>query len=613
MNESIRERIARIKAEKALALQTLKATQSESQTEPESESISPSLQKALDVITGSTAQKIILNANQAQAVSLAASGQSFCLAGAAGTGKTTSTREIISRLLESNHVKPFSASTKYLAAGAPGIIVTAFTKRATKNAEEAINDPLVTCINFHKLLQYVPTYPEVLNEKGEIIKTVRFEPTFHKLNPLPHISTIIIDESSQFSIPMFDTLWDALSAENKKSIQFIFIGDIQQIPPTMGMSIYGPKLNELPSIELTEVYRQALESPIIRFLTDMRSGHTITRNDWRKYTRNEDGTPNNEMRMGVFPANLDWEEALHQAASFLRQEFESGIYNPYEDMVLVPFNVKFGTVALNKAIAEMLDQKEARTIYQVIVGWARHHYAIGDHVLFNTQDYVITAINPNPKYSGASAAFPSKFIDRDGSVTNRVEFEKEQRVHDIEVLDSSLPLDSLPVITEDQKALMLSEDHKNRNNDPLSLDQFLQVQLAKSINEKTNTASHIITLRSLDDPEEPLLTIDSVGDLMKMILSYAITVHKAQGLQAQRVYFFLHSAHSPMHFRELIYTAASRAKKYLTIICDPKTLARGIEKQRIPGVTLEEKKLYFIERLGSSKEIKEIDDALSAD
>lgn len=610
MNESIKERIARIKAEKALALQTLKATQSESQTEPESESISPSLQKALDVITGSTAKKIILNANQAQAVSLAASGQSFCLAGAAGTGKTTSTREIISRLLESNHVKPFSASTKYLVAGSPGIVVTAFTKRATKNAEEAINDPLVTCINFHKLLQYVPTYPEILNEKGEIIKTIRFEPTFHKLNPLPHISTIIIDESSQFSIPMFETLWNAISSKNQKEIQFIFIGDIQQIPPTMGMSIYGPKLNELPAIELTEVYRQALESPIIRFLTDMRSGHTITRNEWKKYTRNEDGTTNNEMRMGVFPAGLDWEEALHQAASFLRQEFESGIYNPYEDMVLVPFNVKFGTVALNKAIAEMLDQKESRTIHQVIVGWSRHHYAIGDHVLFNTQDYVITAIEPNPKYSGAPAAFPSKFIDRDGAVINRKEYEKEQLVHDIDV---SLNLDQLPLLTEEQKDLMLSEEHESRNNEPLSLDQFLQVQLSKSINEKTNTASHIVTLQSLDDPEEPQIKIDSVGDLMKMILSYAITVHKAQGLQAQRVYFFLHSSHSPMHFRELIYTAASRAKKYLTIICDPKTLSRGIEKQRIPGVTLEEKKRYFIERLGSDKESKEIDNALSAD
>ena len=96
MNESIRERIARIKAEKALALQTLKASVNVNPEAQTSESISPSLQKALDVITGSTAQKIILNANQAQAVSLAASGQSFCLAGAAGTGKTTSTRENIS-------------------------------------------------------------------------------------------------------------------------------------------------------------------------------------------------------------------------------------------------------------------------------------------------------------------------------------------------------------------------------------------------------------------------------------------------------------------------------------------------------------------------------------
>ena len=48
-----------------------------------------------------------------------------------------------------------------------------------------------------------------------------------------------------------------------------------------------------------------------------------------------------------------------------------------------------------------------------------------------------------------------------------------------------------------------------------------------------------------------------------------------------------------MHYRELIYSAASRAQKYLTIITDPSILTKGIEKQRIPGTTLEEKKEYF--------------------
>lgn len=575
MTESIAERIKRIKAEKAKALSTLSSESSSEQETKQQESISPSLQRALEFIVPSSKEEIILNAEQEKAVQWAAEGQSFCLAGAAGTGKTTTTKRIIQVLLEKNYI--FKRSTKYITAGYPSIVVTAFTRRATKNAAEAIDNPKITAVNFHKLLQYEPVYYEL--ETGK--KTVRFEPRYNKLNKLPHIETIIIDESSQFSIPMYETLLEALPIP--EHTQFIFIGDIQQIPPTMGTSIYGPKLIELPSIELTQVYRQALESPIIRFLTDMRSGKELTRNDWKKYTRLENGEPNNKMRMGIFPPKLDWEEALHQASSFLREEYEKGIYNPYEDMVLVPFNKKkFGTEALNRAIAELLDRKENRTLYPIICGWQKKYYAIGDHVLFNTQDYVITHIDPNPKYIGVDPDPPSKFIFRDGSVWDRKEYAKENMTHELSV-DLSVPHEG-------------AQDYQIDKDNADALIEFLQTQIAKGQEEKTNSASHIITLQSLDDPSDPPIKIDSVGDLSSMILSYSITVHKAQGLQAPRVYFFLHKSHSPMHYRELIYTAASRAKEYLTIICDPAILSKGVILQRIPGVTLDEKKLYFMNK-----------------
>lgn len=515
---------------------------------------------------------IVLNEKQQAAVDLAHSGQSFCLAGAAGTGKTTTTKAIISALLAQNY-KTIPFSTKYLGAGAPAIIVTAFTKRATKNAAEHISNPKIHCINYHKLIQFEPVFYDIIDpDTGSVTKTMRFEPRYNSSNPLPRLQTIIIDEAPQFSVDMFLTL----SAALPNSVQFILIGDIQQIPPTMGTSIYGQKLLELPSIELTQVYRQALESPIIRFLTDIRSGIPITRNDWKNYTRDSEGNRDDRMRIGVFPAKLSWEDALHQAVGFLRDEFNAGTYNPYEDMVLVPFNVKFGTIELNKEIAYMLDRRENRIVHEVIIGWKKAYYAIGDHVLFNTEDYVITAIEPNPSYYGTEANNPSAFIDRNGAVIDRAAYEKEQLSYGVDVdidLATASPVSQSP--------------HTN------TLDEFVMVQVAKGIEEKTNTASHKITLQSIDDPELPLVTIDSVGDCMKLLLSYSITTHKAQGLQARRVYFFLHKSHSPMHYRELIYTAASRAQKYLTIITDPSILTKGIETQRIPGTTLEEKKEYF--------------------
>ena len=247
--------------------------------------------------------KIILNDEQSLAVTWAKEGKSFCLAGAAGTGKTTTLKAVVETLVSSNSIAPISVGTKYLKAGNPGIVVTAFTKRATKNAAEAISNPNIAYVNFHKLLEYEPVYYDLVDDKGKPYKTMRFEPSFSPSSPLPHINTIIIDESSQFSIVMYDILWAALPSPERT--QFIFVGDIQQIPPTMGTSIYGPKLISLPSVELVKVYRQALESPIIRYLTDMRNGEGITRNDWRKCTRKIDAdgkeTDHRDDRMRMEP------------------------------------------------------------------------------------------------------------------------------------------------------------------------------------------------------------------------------------------------------------------------------------------------------------------------
>jgi len=589
-SNSILERIAKLKAQRNQVLKELinvPPEQKETISESIPQKLEDEIQEAIILKEESKKNLKIPNAKQQEAIDLAFQGKSFCLCGSAGTGKTFTTEGITEKLLNSSHTKPIGFSTKYLSAGKPAIVLTAFTKRATKNAEEAIQNSKITCINFHKLIQFEPRYYDVEDKDGNIIKTRRFEPKYNKNNKLPHISTILIEEASQFSIQFYEQLIEALP--NPSATQFIFIGDIQQIPPTMGMSIYGPKLIELPGIELTEVYRQALESPIIRLLTDIRNGKDISRLDWKSYSYLPNGERNGQMNFGVFPPNLDWEGALYQTVGFLRQEFESGNYNPYSDMVLVPFNVKFGTENLNKEIAHFLDKKESRLIHPIICGWARKYLAVGDYILFNTEDYVIKEIRPNPKYNGIDPDPASKFIDREGSVWDRKSYTKEQsdkaKVHDLD----------LSVSESDE-----IENEKVRS--PLELEQFISAQLAQNDqDEKFNQASHILILESLDDPSSPLTEVESTGDIAKIILSYAITVHKAQGLQAKKVYFFLHNSHSPMHFRELIYTAASRAKEILTIICDPKFLQKGLQKQRIPGHNLEEKKQHFI-RLLTEKE-----------
>jgi predicted SprT family Zn-dependent metalloprotease len=48
-----------------------------------------------------------------------------------------------------------------------------------------------------------------------------------------------------------------------------------------------------------------------------------------------------------------------------------------------------------------------------------------------------------------------------------------------------------------------------------------------------------------------------------------------------------------MNQRELLYTAATRAKKLLYMICEPETLEKGILSQKVKGDTIEEKAEWF--------------------
>jgi len=100
-------------------------------------------------------------------------------------------------------------------------------------------------------------------------------------------------------------------------------------------------------------------------------------------------------------------------------------------------------------------------------------------------------------------------------------------------------------------------------------------------------ASHTITIYNavLDTSQ----TLNTSGEINALDLGYAITVHKSIGSEWDRVMFITHSSQSLMWYRELLYTAVTRAAKELFIICEPSTFTKGINSQRIPGDTLEEK------------------------
>lgn len=68
-------------------------------------------------------------------------------------------------------------------------------------------------------------------------------------------------------------------------------------------------------------------------------------------------------------------------------------------------------------------------------------------------------------------------------------------------------------------------------------------------------------------------------DLEEISLAYALSVHKAQGSEYKIVYYFCSKAHTRMQYKQLIYTAVSRAKNKLIIIGDIDVFVSGIKKE----------------------------------
>jgi ATP-dependent exoDNAse (exonuclease V) alpha subunit len=348
---------------------------------------------------------ITYNPKQLEFIKLASAGENCVLLGPAGTGKTTCQQGAIERLIQSGRAGVLDADGhKFLASGTPGIVIIAFTRRAVNNIRRFMpEDMKANCITHHKLLEYEPVYYDVIDPvTGKEKKTMRFEPTRNFIRTLsPSIHTIVIEEGSMYSKELFKELTDACPHKP----QFIFLGDIQQLPPVFGSAILGYKMLEHPTIELSEVYRQALESPIIRLAHRILSGNGIPVKEFPEWK-----TPN-KLTIHPWKKKLSADTALHTAAAFFTAALSSGAYDPLQDMILIPFNKAFGTDELNKHIANFMARKRETDTYEIIAGFEKLYLSVGDKVLYDKEDAEVIAISRNLGYTGKSPQKHSKTLD----------------------------------------------------------------------------------------------------------------------------------------------------------------------------------------------------------
>lgn len=494
------------------------------------------------------------NAEQQAAIDAGTSGESFCIIGAAGTGKTTTLRGLLAKLLSSNRIPPLERPTKHLSKDSPGAVLVSYTRRAVRNIAKQMPSELKShCITIHKLLEYAPEEFYVTDKDGNEKRSMRFAPQRNRYNPLPsNLRLIVVDESSMVSSELFELIVKALPSAG--NVQWIFLGDLNQLPPVYGDAILGNKLLSLKTIELTQVYRQALESPIIELALQIKDNKIpkelqCLTTDWEKVT------PRGKVTLRPWKRKLDQEDGMYQMQRLLRQWVRDGFLDFENDVILCPWNKAFGTIELNAAIATEMAIMRGAEVYEIIAGFEKKYFSIGDRILVDKRDAIITKISRNLRYIGKPAQPASKTLDYWGWTAT-------------------------PTVGE--SSLSSEED----------LDALLDAFADSSIEDRTHEASHAIHCKFIDNFEEETILSKS-GEINATELAYCMSVHKSQGSEWRRVFVITHDCHTKMLSRELVYTAFTRASEELYVILAPMALTKAAARPRIKGDTLREKLKYF--------------------
>lgn len=454
-----------------------------------------------------------------------------CLIGAAGTGKTTTVKQLIKELEQ-----------QYGSITSKDSVVSAcfcsFTGRAVQMLKRALPEhyhPLAATI--HATLGYKPTEEEYFNEKLREWKLRKvFRPSFTAANKLPY-KIIIVDEAG--TVPIH--LWNELFAAAPDGARIILIGDINQLPPVSGRSVLGFAMINWPTFALEKIHRQAADNPVIANAHNVLQGKMpVPSGDKFAMMQLPDGS------MGAKKQTLATIQYLHK----------NGIFDPMRDALIVPQNKSnIGQVELNMELVRYFNPPEKSPRIIIKAGYIHVTYSIGDKVMLlannnnlgltNGQIGVVTDIVRNANYRGEAVA---ESVDK---------FEGELDINDFDSV-----VDDIIINDKEEE------------------------------NESERQASHIMKIRFQNYHDDVDFT--TAGDFKKISHAYAFTCHKSQGGEYPVVVILLHSANHIMLSREWLYTAITRAKEKVILLHNRKGLITALHTQRIRGKTIAEKAQCFI-------------------
>jgi exodeoxyribonuclease V alpha subunit len=277
---------------------------------------------------------------QREALVQALSSPLMILTGGPGTGKTTVIRGIchlFARLHEfSLDPDVYEANDKPFP-----IRLVAPTGRAAKRMSETTGLPAMT---IHRLLGWKGTHFEHNEE-----------------NPIQGM-LLIVDETSMLDILLANKLFQAIPP----GMQVILVGDPDQLPSVGPGQVLHHLLQvkEIPRVELTEVFRQAESSSIIRLAHHIKQGQLP------------------EDLLEPLPDRRFFPCRREQVLSVVLQTYENALkrgYTPFDVQVLAPiYKGPAGVDRLNQEIQQLVNpRKEGRK--ELL--WGEQIFRQGDKVL----------------------------------------------------------------------------------------------------------------------------------------------------------------------------------------------------------------------------------------
>lgn len=406
---------------------------------------------------------------QKQAITQALEKGFLILTGGPGTGKTTTLNGIIHILKEKGET----------------VLLAAPTGRAAKRMSELTGEEAKTV---HRMLQ-------VQWDEAD-------RPIFsrNEQNPL-ECDAVVVDELSMVDVSLFEGILRALPL----GCRLILVGDCDQLPSVGAGNVLGDLIASqlFPVVQLTEIFRQSMESLIVT------NAHRIVAGEMPQLT---------DKTHDFFFLPLRRAETIRNTIVDLcaRRLPASYGYSVYQDIqVLTPGRKgELGTQELNRRLQETL----------------------------------------NPSDKGKKELNVNGYLLREGDKVMQV---------------------------KNNYNLPWSRSDGTTGEGVFNGDMGILIEIDK--------AAGAITV-AIDD-KMVLYDTDHAGELE---LAYAATVHKSQGNEFQAVVMPMFPGPKQLEYRNLLYTAVTRAKNLLILVGEERTVramvANNRKTRRYSGL------LHFLER-----------------